>query len=786
MICNSVVTKETKNNERNQIKEKNQVIHNNLLYWLRQEWYTINYKKESLEKSFVIEKYNNNANEKLFISKGQTNNIDCGLFVCLYIYETIQWLIDSKQFEQKENVLDYLSNVDQVKVDEFRCEFIELLTSLHLKQQTLKEKSKTDTKSETDDGSDVVMFDPCHENVTNNTIIDASTGKNEKHVLISKSNSNTNHRYKTRLKYNNIEIENNEATVDLFPFVESKKVNVIKATKENIIEETDNVVIGVNECKQSLIITNDTVNETYAVTVVSDSVLPYMNINSNSSNKIVINAASKQTEIESHMNGKEISVIAEEDELSNLSTSLDPSGSLVSCSTATSRKRKAPSDIKHSNKLNAIVESVKYINIDYVRAVVSIDMTEEDLKIFMEQSVVDYNYLKNNSIKHTFQWYIYCKPSKSKKNSVFMKTNNKYHSYSIISESVLILTTNESLILEWKDLCLNLFKQSRCKIMKNHISDDNCDVDYLNNYQNRGKLNAPNVFYFEFEDKVYDIESKYTDYKQYYYNDQVEKFYGIKINENGTTSNDECKFEWIANAYGLEFCEKIQTLWSDLCKNKKQYLYESWPGHIIPFPSDYTEICVSTYMPYFDDCLEVAPFVILSNALYLINNISLAKEVYESREQYYNKICAERNGTNIPAILSSVHSKKSDEHIINEKTGRPFHSLTKICTKGKIKSIALTNKFCLLNHHSIMNDDDIIVLCLRSNGLYLCVTKKFILSSNMKYPVAYSAKVLHQYSYGVFGGIKEGIYICNIHVRNDFIMNFKGKYNPAAYEVCDS
>lgn len=781
IICDSLMTKKSTLDKQKESKKRNITITENLLYWLREEWCSVYGKNASVEKSFTIENHFKSNNDNVFFSRGQKNGIDCGLFVCMYVHNTIQWLLDSKQTKEMKKLNDYLTKVDQIKVEEFRCQFIQLLLSLNRKQQSMKETTSNHTDIDSHDGSHIIGRSSCQKVEVKKRIIVAAKRTNVKHVLSSKSNINTDHRYETRLKLNTIEFENNGLLVDLVSPIASKYVTKNEGKNDEPIEENEFGVIEKMEyptLKQNI---NNGINANHALTIVSESVLPSTNEMSNK--EMNFNSKKKETDVEKHMSGKEITMIHEEDEVSNLSSSLDQSGSHVSSSTTTSRKRKSTTDENRIKKLNAIVEMSKCIGINYIRVVLTIDMSEEDIVKFLIQSSVDYDFFKECNIKHRFYWYIHCGTSKSTNDCALTAVKNKCHHYSIISEYRLIQTTNQTLVSKWKSLSFELFKESRQKLKKDYITDDKLDVDHLNNYFNRGKVKAPNIFYIECEDKGYIIDKKFTKYQQYYYNDQVEKYYGIVINDDSTTSNFVCETDSLIDAYGNEFCGQIKALWYNIYQNKDQYLYESWPGHIVPYPSYYNEICVGTDLPYFDECIEVAPFVVLSNALYLIENASLALKVYNGRLEYYKQLCNERNGININEMLASKNMNKSDEHIINEKCGMPFHKLTKICTRGKIKSIALTKKFCLLNHHSKMSDDEVIVFTLKTNGYYLCVTKKFILSSNMKKAVPYSAKVLHHYSYGSFGGIKSGIYICNINVQNSFITNFQGKYNHAAYEV---
>ena len=94
---------------------------------------------------------------------------------------------------------------------------------------------------------------------------------------------------------------------------------------------------------------------------------------------------------------------------------------------------------------------------------------------FLVGSHKSYESLKNSKIEHNFYWYIYCYP----------KQKTKYHRYTIISEYVLMKTTSEETVNEWKTVAFNLFQENRKSVSHNHESDDTRDVDYFNNYQNR-------------------------------------------------------------------------------------------------------------------------------------------------------------------------------------------------------------------------------------------------------------------------------------------------------------
>ena len=79
--------------------------------------------------------------------------------------------------------------------------------------------------------------------------------------------------------------------------------------------------------------------------------------------------------------------------------------------------------------------------------------------------------------------------------------------------------------------------------------------------------------------------------------------------------------------------------------------------------------------------------------------------------------------------------------------------------------------------------DEMVIFCLKSNACYLCVTKDYILSTNMKHPVKFSKDVLDIFSYGVYIGIKQGLYICRRKGNNTFLTKFNENYDHRVFKV---
>jgi hypothetical protein len=379
-------------------------------------------------------------------------------------------------------------------------------------------------------------------------------------------------------------------------------------------------------------------------------------------------------------------------------------------------------------------------------------------------------------IEHKFRWYFYCENTRKK---------NKNHRYTVISEFVLTSITNLKTVNDWKILAFELFKESRKKVSYENENDDVRDVDYLNNYQNRGKINAANVFYIDCEGNNYIIENTYLQYQLYYYNVLKDLFYGISVTENDRTLIIECDRQWITDKHGLNFCTEIKNLWYDMNTNPFQHLYIAWPGYIIPYPIQDECICSNTTLLYVDNCLEVSPFVLVANGFHLIEKFSLAKIIFEDRRSYYKNLVKHRNEHDNNMNLFNQKSNKSKLNNMKQKFCRPFQDLTNICRTNKFKSIYVNNKFDLIKHHEKMSAEEMVIFVLKANGCYLCVTKEYILCSNIKHPLIYSKEVLDTFSYGVYIGLKEGIYICSPNVTNDYITKFNDKYDHTVFKVCE-
>lgn len=772
IICDSLFTGKDQKKDINQYVTTKQTIVNNLLYWLREEWYLINMSRKCLMKRNVKQSIYTDKIYIPFYSKGQENIIDCGVFVCLYAYETVQWLLDTTTNKNKnKTIYDYLNKVNQAYVTKFRQQMFELVICLESKHSTVTKSTNLDTMIEgdsiiDDDNDDCVML-------------------NESEVtLLKKNNLKTKFDNNTYVNNNNQCVVLNESEVEFLPkksFLNLRN-EIEMCTKSNCssnankqTEVDDKNIAIIDVCEVASVKTSNVKKNKSAVTVVSEcnsgnlSFNKYNNVNMDEANLEPIHISKNS---ESNLQGKEINMKTDEDDISSVSASLDQSMSIISSSTNTSKKRKAHSHLKTNKKINLEVVEER-VRIQYVRAVLTFTCSKETIFNFLDGKHKSYESLKNSRIEHNFYWYIYCYPK--------LKTKN--HRYTILSEYVLIQTTTENTVSEWKAVVFDLFQESRKNVSHKNDSDDVRDVDYFNSYQNRGKVNAWNVFYIECEDNMYNIDIVYMKYQWYYYNMLKNIYYSISVTENDRTKIEECEEKWLTDTHGVEFCKHISKMWFNINTNTSQHLYVTFPGYIIPYPMDYEQISVNITLPYSDACQELAPFVLASNCFYLMKEMSLARITFENRISYYNKLIENRNNYDVEKFKTEEDFIKSDLNVTNEKFDRPFHDLTKICTKHQFKSIVVNHKFDLLRHHELMLGDEMVIFCLKSNACYLCVTKDYILSSNMKQPVKFSKYVLDIFSYGMYIGIKQGLYICRRKGNNSFLTKFVENYDHKVFKV---
>jgi hypothetical protein len=155
-----------------------------------------------------------------------------------------------------------------------------------------------------------------------------------------------------------------------------------------------------------------------------------------------------------------------------------------------------------------------------------------------------------------------------------------------------------------------------------------------------------------------------------------------------------------------------------------------------------------------------------------MKKMTLANDVFESRCLYYKMLLDERQS------IGSLNIQTP-----NEKLGLPFQYLTNICTKNGFKSVAVTHQLNLLEQQNTMKGDEMIVVCLKANGCYLCITRHFILSPILMNPLPFSKEVLDHFSYGTYIGIKRGVYICTRIDNSDFIIRFKKPFNHTVFKV---
>jgi hypothetical protein len=155
-----------------------------------------------------------------------------------------------------------------------------------------------------------------------------------------------------------------------------------------------------------------------------------------------------------------------------------------------------------------------------------------------------------------------------------------------------------------------------------------------------------------------------------------------------------------------------------------------------------------------------------------MKQMTLANDIYESRCVYYKRLLDERESIGCLNLQTG-----------NEKLCLPFQSLTNLCTKKGFKTVAVTHQLNLIEQQKTMKGDEMIVVCLKANGCYLCITRQYILSPILVNPLPFSKEILDHFSYGTYIGIKRGLYICTRIENSDFIIKFKKPFNHTVFKV---
>jgi hypothetical protein len=243
----------------------------------------------------------------------------------------------------------------------------------------------------------------------------------------------------------------------------------------------------------------------------------------------------------------------------------------------------------------------------------------------------------------------------------------------------------------------------------------------------------------------------------------------------------------MVDTHGSDFCSDIKDLWHYVNSKPFQYLYMTWPGYVLPYPTDYEFASIDIKMEYCDECIELSPFVLVSNVFHLFNEVKLASKIFGDRNDYHKHLLYHRNKVEKENIIikdSKNNCKQSRMDQRQQKFERPFQFITDMCTFNKFKCISLNNRFDLCQHHEKMLGDEMVLISLKANGFYLCITKDYIFSTNMKKPIAYSSEALHHFSYGLYIGIKHGLYISKRQVSTDIITKFSPNYDQTVFKVC--
>jgi hypothetical protein len=83
-----------------------------------------------------------------------------------------------------------------------------------------------------------------------------------------------------------------------------------------------------------------------------------------------------------------------------------------------------------------------------------------------------------------------------------------------------------------------------------------------------------------------------------------------------------------------------------------------------------------------------------------------------------------------------------------------------------------------------MLKDEFMILCLKTNGHVIGVTKEYIIVSEATYPIPFSTEVLNLVSFGLYVGIRSGIYM---HKREGKVNWIKERpHLTAPPKVCSS
>jgi hypothetical protein len=776
-----------------------------ILLWIRNEWFDLNNIPRNQRNDSIFLQYN----LQYFKCSSQSNVYDCGIFVCAYAYETIQWYLNEMLLNPEESIHLRLQMVDQLYVNRLRVQITKLIlylekvkrcssevvgngiiskldyeddsnTQCHTYVNNLKTVDTIDVYNTTNEEVEYAGHNLCE---TNSNIVgirdfddDMKETYEDPECMTRTLHSNTDEltkydEYLINEKVELLSIESGEINIDAtytksffedIPDVVRMTGNVNEVTfinehyfknnyetiekkkKTNDEDSTTRIVIGsVLQSYNNIMETDPSAercagksasNNSYAVSCYHE-----ISVESNKATEPICTGLEESYSIGEYMN----------DDMSTISNSQDTSlrTNVSSGSTPSRKRRRQHALLSYTVPL---LDSSNMLLIEKIRFILIIECDTAVFENLINDIGRDYERFRDSRLQHSFQFFMTCN-----------KNDDNCH-YSPISEKILMEAGVKSyVIFNWKKLCFEYFLHCREEGHAVRIEyDDVRDYDFWEFYSNRGKLSRANMYYHDASSQGFHVAAELVNVHQIYYNPNVDTYFAIQMMSNNTTTIREYTTEQMSAIYSTNFCDDIKIFWTKKNVPGKQQFYARWPGQLQIKPSG-LESLTTPQLHFLVNEDEVSAFVVVANVLHLKGLESWAYEIYNYRTEFKIHLQKHLNMTDGDREINYTRRKELRSKDVTYHTPMLFmkQKLLFEGERGSYQAKLINCRFNLNEQRQIMLEDEFIIICLKSNDCVIGITKDYMITSAVNRAIPYSTKMLDEFSFGKYIGIRSGVYM---------------------------
>lgn len=698
-------------NSSNDIKHKN--ICNNLVYWLRHEWYKIN----NIKGPVVDNDFSENTFELIQLP-AQSNEIDCGLYICGYAYQLTQWWYKSTDgsmnntlphLSNKFDLLQKLSSVDHDYVDGFRCQLVVFMLRLycfqhyHLaKKLNLMELQLLFSVKDLSE-LDIISIDSKLDDLD----LDAFQCQLPKSITM-------------------INYDYNILNEDI-SFVTANDIN----RKRKVGNELE------DHCKKHNCVSFNLPNYPFIDFIMFLEDNTYKN---NMYTYLILKSGSPSEAKQFYINAlATLYIDYMQQQHNNLGNNW-------------------------SDKLPKNIESTSdQIKITNVRSTLVVKSNSSD-EFFLNHSPLN-KHADGDSIifEVSYDWHICCFSEQNLRGGIVQCQ------YSPISEEKLTIIVGHCLIYNWKVLSLVYFQQCNVgRTSDTFENDDESDIDYNLFSKRRGSYLWPNQFYFSVNEQLFFVNKNIYEYSKYFFNMKTNQYVGCYKHNGNKSVGDDLSIEWMDFTHGNKFGTLIRL------RSKIQNVFKIdkrvWPNGIVVLPKKYFKPS-NTKLKFYHDGPS-CPFLSVASVLHNMNHPELAEKIMDEKKEYENHIRWVATTNDVTKQVQRVDfldtcKKIGAKERFVKLTQNLFYEnhYTTFITKALrgiegYKCMRISNSFDLMTHHSQnMQEDEIILIKFSDVDNEVCITKNHIYESSNICAIDFSAEAIDVIVRGRYSGIEMGLYI---------------------------